>query len=216
MIRNILKPIAAAARRFPHEDKGTVLVETVIVLPALLWAFLGTYVFFDAFSAQNTSQRAAYTVSDLISRQTKVLTATDIEGMNKVFDFINDTSFTKATTHIRVTDLYYDYKQNRFRVNWSDATRGNQALTSADLNALASKLPMPANGDTEILVETWMSYKPAFNVGIDARTFTNFIVTRPRLSPDVSYSKNGNNGNGYGYNTNSANTGYNSVNATSP
>lgn len=183
-----MKTILTSAKRFLREDAGTVLTETILVLPALIWAFIGTYVYFDAFSSQNTSIKAAYTIADLISRQTNTLTPTDIEGMNKIFDIITSAARTGATSNIRVSDIHYDYTDNVYKVDWSDATRGGTALTDATIGNYASQLPKPAYGDTEIVVETWITFTPAFNVGMGGeRTFHSFVVTRPRMSPNVDY-----------------------------
>ena len=183
-----MKQILTSARRFLRDDCGAVLAETMIVLPALFWAFLGTYVYFDAFSSQNTSIKAAYTIADLISRQTNTLTPTDIEGMNKIFDAINNTATTGATSHIRVSDVTYDYDNKVYKVIWSDATRGFDKLTDTSITNYETKLPQPAYGDTEIVVETWITFTPAFNVGLGGeREFHSFVVTRPRMSPNVDY-----------------------------
>lgn len=183
-------PLLRPFRRFARDERGFILAETVVMLPVLLWAYLGLYVYFDAFSAKNTAIRGTYTIADLISRQTQTQTPTTIEGMNKIFDFITNAAGRKATTHIRVTDVYYDYVLNRYRVNWSAATRGNETLNDDTIGAYASQLPMPMLGDTELAVETWETYTPAFTVGPMATEFHNFVVVRPRMSPDVTYDPN--------------------------
>ena len=175
-------------RRFSSSEDGILTTEFVLVLPILMWAYVGTFVYFDAFNSADTDLKASYTIADLISRQTNTLTDPDIEGMNKIFDTLNSAPARNETTWIRVTNVYYDYSQNLYRVKWSSATRGHAALTDADINNYASHLPQPAYGDTELLVETSMTYTPAFNVGIAPRTFTQVVVTRPRMGPNVAYS----------------------------
>ncbi|GHE01370.1 hypothetical protein U879_14970 [Defluviimonas sp. 20V17] len=191
-------PLLRPFRRFLREERGAILAETVIVLPVLFWAYLGSYVYFDAFSTKNTAMRATYTIADLISRQTDTLTSADIEGMNKVFDFITSATRRGATTHIRVTDVSFDVKKQIFLVNWSDATRGHAALSSVEIGNYADRLPKMALGDTEILVESWETFTPAFNIGLGAKNFHNMVVVRPRMSPNVDFLSNNNNGNGNG------------------
>ncbi|WP_102222909.1 TadE/TadG family type IV pilus assembly protein [Acidimangrovimonas sediminis] len=181
-------PLLRPFKRFARDERGTILVETIIFLPVLIWAYLGMYVYFDAFSARNTGQRATYTVADLISRQTNTLTPTDIEGMNKIFDFITNADARGSTTRIRVTDVQYNYTTDLYEVVWSSATRTGTAMTDDDVNKLADSLPKPAQGDTEIVVESWATYTPAFDtIGVSDQTFHDFVVARPRMSPQVSF-----------------------------
>lgn len=193
-----IQPLLRPFRRFLREERGAILAETVIVLPVLFWAYLGSYVYFDAFSTKNTAMRATYTIADLISRQTNTLTPSDIEGMNKVFDFITAAPRRGFTTHIRVTDVSYDLKKKIYLVNWSDATRGNTALSNADINNYADRLPNLALGDSEIMVESWESFTPAFNIGLSEKNFYNTVIVRPRMSPNVAFQGNGNGGGGNG------------------
>jgi hypothetical protein len=156
-----IQPLLRPFRRFLREERGAILAETVIVLPVLFWAYLGSYVYFDAFSTKNTAMRATYTIADLISRQTNTLTPSDIEGMNKVFDFITAAPRRGFTTHIRVTDVSYDLKK-------------------------------------KIMVESWESFTPAFNIGLSEKNFYNTVIVRPRMSPNVDFQGNGNGGGGNG------------------
>lgn len=184
-------PLMRPFRRFFGDERGAILAETVIVLPVLFWAYLGGFVYFDAFSTRNTGVRATFTIADLISRQTMTMTPADFEGMNKIFDFVTAANRHNRTTHIRVTDVYYDFTKDRYRVNWSDATRGGTPLTDATINNYADKLPKLSLGDVEIVVETWESYTPAFNIGLSGQEFYNFVVTRPRMSPNIAYDASG-------------------------
>jgi Flp pilus assembly protein TadG len=183
-MRHLFRPFS----RFLRDDRGTVLVEAVLVLPFLMWGYVATFVFFDAFLAQTINLKSAYTIADLVSRQTKELKPADIEGMKQVYDFLNKTAATGQTGWIRISDVYWDDTDKVYKVSWSYATDGHSIQTDSTINNYADKLPSLAVGDTEIVVETWLSFTPAFNVGIAARTFSQFVVTRPRMAPDVKFS----------------------------
>ncbi|MFC2968376.1 TadE/TadG family type IV pilus assembly protein [Acidimangrovimonas pyrenivorans] len=174
--------------RFLRDERGTVLVEAVLVLPFLMWGYVATFVYFDAFLTQTINLKSAYTIADLISRQVNVLKPADIEGMKKVYDFLNKTKTTGESGWIRVSDIYWDDTNKVYKVSWSYATDGQPILTNQTINNYASRLPKLAIGDTEIVVETSLTYTPAFNVGISPRTFSQFVVTRPRMAPDVKFS----------------------------
>ena len=173
--------------RFLRDERGTILVEAVIVLPFLMWGYVATFVYFNAFLSQTINLKSAYTIADLVSRQQKVLTPTDINGMKKVYDFLNHTAETGQTGSIRVTDVYWDDNEMAYKVNWSYATDGGSIQTDDTINNYAGDLPKLAVGDTEIVVETWLTFTPSFNVGITSRTFHQLVVSRPR-GPDVIFA----------------------------
>ncbi|MEJ2003105.1 MAG: hypothetical protein P8X77_17325, partial [Maritimibacter sp.] len=82
--------------RFSREEDAVVLVEAVLVLPMLLWAFGAGYVYFDAFRAKNLATKGNYAISDLLSRETNTVNANYVEGMGKVYQYLtrsNDKSW---------------------------------------------------------------------------------------------------------------------------
>jgi hypothetical protein len=46
-------------------------------------------------------------------------------------------------------------------------------------------LPTMGSGETIILSETYTAYTPAFNIGLNARTLGNQVVTRPRFTSQI-------------------------------
>ncbi len=51
-----------------------------------------------------------------------------------------------------------------------------------DLVGIEDRLPVMARGERLFVVETFLPYVPAFNVGVDPQEFVNFTVTRPRFA----------------------------------
>ena len=78
---NILRILRQAGKRFCTSERGTAPVEAVIVTPLLFWWYLASYQYFDAFREKNASQKAAYAISDLISRETEEIDTAYIERM---------------------------------------------------------------------------------------------------------------------------------------
>ena len=168
-----------ALQRFRSEDHGSVVAEAVIALPLMIWAYMGLYVYWDAFRAVNLAQKASYTVSDYISRERASLTSAEIAGMAKVFQYMMDSD---QTTRMRITSLYWNPDKNRFEVAWSRAPGNTMTtLTTTTLQSVKERIPAMPDGDSAILLETETTYSAAFNVGIEDQVFTNFIVTRPRF-----------------------------------
>lgn len=182
------KILAQRLRAFRNDLRGSLSVEAVLIFPLLMWAYAAMFVYFDAFRAQNTNLKAAYTISDMVSRETNGVSANYIEGLNTVFDYL-----TKSTepTWVRVTIVYCDqdcYDPARvLKKDWSYATDGKPKLTDADVQgSYDSKIPILPLGERLIMVETFVDYQPAFNVGLDGFTFENFVATRPRFAGQVA------------------------------
>ena len=170
-------------RRFLRDENGALIAEAVLVLPFLLWSYLALFVYWDAFRAVNVVQKAAYTVSDILSREQASVTETYIAGLDTLIENLIDTDQEAKT---RVTSLTWSDTNNRFEVYWSRSPGGAlPQLTTASLNALADRLPQMAAGDNVVLVEVEVDYRPAFNVGINDQTLKQFIVTRPRALPKI-------------------------------
>lgn len=174
----------AALRRFVDETRASFSVETVLILPLLLWVFVGTFVFFDAFRAQTSSSKAAYTISDMLSRETNAVSSDYIDGLNEVFDYLIRTRYD---TSIRVSSIGWDDDAGKYTVIWSYATRGGGALTDTLANQAEGRLPDIPSGDTLVLVETRLAYIPPFNVGIGAQHFNEFVASRPRFAPQLVF-----------------------------
>ncbi len=170
-------------RRFLRDEQATVIAEAVIVLPLFLWAFIALFVYWDAFRSMNTVQKAAYTVSDMISREQTGISSAYITGMGRVFDYLIDES---QTTRMRVTSVTRSAANNRFEVHWSrTAGTGMSPLTTTTLQNYAYEIPTMAPGDYVVIVEVKVDYVPGFNIGMPNQTFRQFIVTRPRFLPCI-------------------------------
>lgn len=170
-------------KHFLRDTSAAVSFETVIVFPLLTWAWVGTFAFFDAYRVYNTSIKATFTIADLISRQTSTVYGYDIEGMARMLDsMIRDTNGVE----MRVTQILRN-TDGDYVVDWSHATGTQAELFTASLAGISDRLPDMANGERVVLVESFVDYEPAFNVGLNDLTFDNFTLTRPRYAGQVPY-----------------------------
>jgi Flp pilus assembly protein TadG len=178
---------------FIRDVRGNVLAETVVILPIVIWSYLAFFVYWDAYKTTNVAQKAAYTVADLISREQTTLPTTYIPGMLSLLRYLVE---DQTSTKIRVTSLLFtegatvrvaeDDADDRTIVQWSISP--NNAMvpyTTATLLPVLNKIPAMFDGDSVILVETSMDFKPMFDVGMASRQVTNFVVTRPRFLPKI-------------------------------
>ena len=66
---NLLKRL----RLFTDDNRGSIPTEGVLAFTMLIWWYLASFQFFDAFRQKNINLKAAYTIADLISRQTDAI-----------------------------------------------------------------------------------------------------------------------------------------------
>lgn len=178
--------ILAHLRRFRRSERGGILAETIIVLPMLIWAYLAMFVYWDVYRAVNIVQKSSYSLSDFLSRQRVPVNADFINGLRDSMNFMlpPDQSAT-----IRVTSVQWSQAQNRFNVLWSHSPGSvKPALSTNNLAPIRDHLPVMSNGDTVVVLETFVPYEPMFKVGIPSRTLGEVVVTRPRFVPRVDWS----------------------------
>jgi Flp pilus assembly protein TadG len=186
LLSRLTQPLA----RFARDERGSVVAEAVIVLPLFLWAYMALYVYWDAFRSMNTVQKAAYTISDMISREkTGRATSYVTTGMKKVLEYLIDED---QDARLRVTEVTWSGANARYEVHWSRTTStAMPALTTTALQDYIYQIPTMSAGDYVVIVEVEVDYQPAFDVGMQDQTFKQFIVTRPRFAPCLPIDTSG-------------------------
>lgn len=177
----------ASPARMLREERGAVLIEFLFFFPLLIWVLIAMVVFWDVFRTINTAQKAAYSVSDLISRQEDNLTPAFVDGMQEVMDYLMLNS--GQDTRLRITSLYYDEDQDKYVRIFSVSPGGKMdPYEEADLQPLEDRIPVMNNKDSVVIVETAVDYTPPFDTGIfnfaralGPQVFTEFVVTQPRF-----------------------------------
>lgn len=184
-------------RRFGKDDTGTMTVEAVLILPILVWWWVAGLVFFDAYQARNVNQKAAFTVSDMISREMgdEPVNSTYITGLSDVFAYLTAGHGTNSA--LRVTEIYCEENCDLnnparvIKVDWSDASDSRPALDDTTIQDFADQIPIMTRLDRAIMVETFMDYTSAFNVGLEDRNYQNLVVTRLRFAPQLCWESCG-------------------------
>ena len=182
---------------FWRDERGVILAEALILMPLLIWGFLALVVYWDVFRTINITQKAAYSIADMLSRQT-VLTQDFVNGLDNILTFLTPGA---PASEMRITSFQLDEGPTTalgFDGNDSycllfsrmvGATSGsNRAVhTAATLAALSNRIPDMAHMESVVLVETWVDYVPEFDTGVlnfapgvTNQTFVQFVVTRPR------------------------------------
>ena len=172
--------IKAALTRFARTEDGSISVEAMLIFPILLWCYLATFVFFDAYRSQSTNLKAAYTIGDTLSRETAYVTPAYLDSLSSLHRFL--VSEDNDLARLRVTVYRYQASDNTYRVRWSRTRGGGLQMTDPDLATLRENLPLMPDAEIAIMVETWVGYSPTYSVGLEDFTFTDLVVTRPRFA----------------------------------
>ena len=170
--------------RFSLRENGGMSVEAVLVFPILVWAITATFVFWDAFKTINVSQKATYTVADMLSRETEAIGPAFLTAAHETFDYlagVNGDNAMRVTVVLMVQDPVTLDKT--IQLVWSEGVGGISGYT--DITPILSRLPDMADGDQMIVVETEQEWSPAFAVGLTNYRFREVAISRPRFAPQL-------------------------------
>lgn len=203
ILRSALRPFG----RYLREDSASISVEAVMVLPLLLWGYFGMFILFDAYRALAANIRVAYTVSDMLSRETNAVTPAYIEGLNDIQDVLTQSPHRTVlrVTTVRYTDDDEDgvADPGEHSLEWSYSTAGKSAIEVADLDTkIVPYLPPMPDSGVLIVVETWMAYVPFMNITLEQLYqlenksdrvvfgpfyFESLVATRPRFAGQLVF-----------------------------
>lgn len=172
-------------RRFSKAETGSLSVEAVFAVPMLIWAITATFVFWDAFKTLNISQKATYTVADMLSRETDVIDGDYLTAMHELYDYLSNASGANAL-RVSVVRMQLDTATNTKTYNlvWSQGVGGITGYTVLSQQVL-DRLPDMSPGDQLIFVESEQEWSPAFTVGLASYRFREVAISRPRFAPQI-------------------------------
>ncbi|QUJ78001.1 hypothetical protein KDD17_09230 [Sulfitobacter albidus] len=170
---------------FARDEEGSIALETMIIIPVLFWVYMAMFSIFDAYRQYALHQKAAYTIGDMVSRETAAIDNDYLDGMHALFDTM--TRDPQDST-LRVSLVYYDAGSNTIKLDWSQ-TRGTlmPQLSEDDVTNIKGQLPNMVDAERVLLVETWANYEPPFKTGLERRVIDNFVFTRPRYAPQIVF-----------------------------
>lgn len=168
--------------RFASDQSGNVAIEATIILPIMFWAYLSMFSIFDAYRQYTVSQKAAYTISDLISRQTTPIDDTFLDSSRALFEMLTRSIDEPS---MRLTIVKYDEADDSYTVQWSKVRGSFGELVDENIENWHDRLPVMPDQENVIVLETQTQYDPPFDTGLENRTIKNFVFTRPRYAPQV-------------------------------
>ena len=191
-LRNLTQRAASLAGRFKRGEQGSMTVEAIIVLPTVIFGLLFVYTYFSAFQVKSMANKAAYTVSDYLSRQTEPVDATFIEGLADIYGFLTNT----GNKGLRISSFTWSESDGSgdYELQWSYAAESGSALTGDTMSEVLPRLPFLVNGETVLLVESTTNWTPIFDVGLTMLPFNDFVATKPRFATQVLFDDGGSSG----------------------
>lgn len=183
----MLKSIKSRLTNFASNTEGNITLEAVIFVPFLLTLLTATFSYFDAFRFKTLNTKAAYTVSDALSRQTDAVTAEFLDGMVETMKFLTR---SENQYSLRVTTVQFDADENKHLIKWSEGRGKFIGMGESELTTLVNQLPKMLDNETVIVVETHTSYAPPFVTRgfVTDDLFYNFTVARPRFAPQLIWA----------------------------
>ncbi len=194
MLGKCQKVLKHSMNAFRRTDEGSMSVEAVLVTPLLLTALMLSYGWFTAFEAKARANKAAYTISDYVTRQTTAITPEFIAGLGDIYKFLNN----EGDISLRVSSVRWSTANDEdgaYELLWSAAAGGYTAMDDSDITGITDRLPILTDGGEVIVVETERPWSAPFEIGLDGITFADFVTTTPRFSSQITYD-DGTNANG--------------------
>lgn len=167
-------------RLFCSDRRGASAVEFALLLPALLVLLLGSVTVFDLFRTSQASEKATFTVGDMLSRNKLGLKEADLKLM---VSFIENTVEHEGRARLRVSSI--SNVRGRLEVNWTQAVGDDRiAMAAVSLEGI----PFMAEGDSVILTETFVPHRAFVPVGqLDQFVYHKRAVHRPRFVGKIEF-----------------------------
>ena len=173
-------------RDFRDDEEGVLAVELVLIIPALFWAYLAMFAIFDAYRQYSVNQKGAYTLGDMVSRETTPINDDYLDGAQELMQYLTNAR-QLSDVAVRISSLKYNETDDKYELDWSKERGWMPELTATQVQNWHDRLPVMTDNDHVTVVETWVKYDPPFNTGLSNREIENFVFTRPRYAPRVLF-----------------------------
>lgn len=162
--------------KFKADEKASLTMEFVLLLPLLMSWFIGSIVFFDAFNSKATAQRTSHTIADIISRQT----VTDNDFVDTLLVLQNRMMPRSQVGTVRVTSIQKD-NLGVLSILWTYSSDGaSTPLLIGDVPLII--LPEIANNESILLVDTTVPFVPIAEwVGFTVTEWANRVSVKARF-----------------------------------
>ncbi|MDC0136835.1 hypothetical protein OAI26_09400 [Sulfitobacter sp.] len=168
--------------RFAREEKEAAHIEAMIMIPLMFGVMVTSMTMLDLVRQHGAHQKAAFTIGDMVSRETLPLDADYLEGTHHL---LNSLTRTPKDSSLRLSVVRYDSKNDIMKLDWSKTSGGYTVLSNNQVRSWTSKLPHMVHNERMIIVETFARWESLFNIGLGVQEIDNFVFTRPHYAPQV-------------------------------
>jgi len=186
-----MRALARLLHRLRGDERGTVAVETVLISPLLILGLFFSYEAYGLFRQQSLREKATYTVADILSRETAVVTDTYIDNVKRVFDLMSGTT----NSQLRISVVRYRNTPSQgideFDLRWSEVRGAGPmtALTDAAVRSAHATFPIMQDGEEIILVESRGTFASPVTTGyFDNNLLSTRMFVIPRFAPQVCFT----------------------------
>lgn len=188
LLRTVAVPIAQRRRagRWRADERGSVAIESAIILPVLVLIFLGMVEMSQAFTVKRRVQNVANSTADLVA-QSQTVTTSDLNDIASIGAQLM-LPFSSTGLTLTITSVAED-TQSKVTVQWSCSwsslsSSANCTATGAAYTGLPSGLLNP--GQSVIIGRVAYPYTPSIGEFLTGGlTFTASSYYRPRLAASV-------------------------------
>ena len=180
----LFRRLIARLRRFRAATSGSLVVESVFIVPILALGMTGFFAFWDVYRTQNMVQKGAYAVADMLSREMIPATPAFLDGLETTLEFlIREDARLRITSLRRLSDGPTGVRG--LTVLWSYSPRnGMTPLTNATLSTIEPHIPMMAIGSNMVVFEVQVPYVPVTDI-LQVSTLNEVVAMRPRFLPTL-------------------------------
>lgn len=184
MLSSIKQGLSRALHRFGTDTSGTLLAESMFIVPVMALGMTGFFSFWDAYQTQNRVQKGAYAVSDMLSREMIPATPAFLTGLERTVEYlIGEDARIRVTSIRRTSDGPLGLQG--LDVLWS-VSPGNAlpALNEAALTEVEQDIPMMAVGSNMVVFEVVVPYSPVTDI-LELDSINETVAMRPRFLPTL-------------------------------
>ena len=111
--------------RFAREEKGAAHIEAMIMIPLMFGVMVTSMTMLDLVRQHGAHQKAAFTIGDMVSRETLPLDADYLESTHHL---LNSLTRTPQDSSLRLSVVRYDSNNDIMKLDWSKASGGYTVL----------------------------------------------------------------------------------------
>lgn len=168
--------------RFIRDEKGAAHIEAMIMIPLMFGVMMTSMSLLDLLRQHGAHQKAAFTIGDMVSRETLPL---DQEYLTGTHHLLNTLTRTPQDSSVRLSVVRYDSSNDIMKLDWSKTTGAFEALTNHQVREWTERLPHMVHNERMIIVETAARWESPLNIGLGRQVIDNFVFTRPRYTPQI-------------------------------